>query len=849
VGAIYRHPNQNLDIFTDALQTIFSKICKLKCPCILAGDTNINLLKVESNAPTEHYLNNLLLHNFMPLILLPTRITNKSATLIDHIYYNEGRYAKKQLNIYSGNILSDISDHLPNFIILSNSIKKHEINNRPLIRLYSAKNKTQFNNCLASIDWSMILHSCNDVNVCFNRFISILQDTFESCFPLIRQSRKAHKDKDWITTGIKASSKHKDYLFQKWQITKNDSDEMSYRSYKKIYSVVLKKAQMMYYNKLFDNKNNSIKKLWSNLNKICSNSKNSNVKNKIDKIVDDCGREITSCSDISNCFNEYFCSVGSNLFKKIPVISKHFSEYLNKPVTKSIYVEDVTAHEVFNLIKSLKSNKSSGPDGLNCGLLKENAYLLCGPLSYMYNLSLISGIVPDKFKIAKVVPIFKKGSTTQLGNYRPISLLSIFNKLLEKVVYSRLINFLTKNNIIYKYQFGFRKNYSTSLALLDVLDMCYNNIDNSNKVVGIFLDLQKAFDSVDHQILLYKIQYYGIRGFMFDWLKNYLSDRKQYTVVNNVSSNIGSINYGVPQGSVLGPLLFLLYMNDISNAVPENDIKLFADDTNIFIFGPTFSVIEKQANICLKKLELWFNANKLSINIDKTYYTVFNCKTKDDVTLNLLINGQQIDKVSSIKYLGVFIDERFNWTVHIDHVFSKIVKFTSLFYKLKTVVPKHCLSKLYYAFVFPYINYGVEVYANCSNSALDKLNKLNNKLLRILLDRNYTTPNIELYRLFNVLPIDLLHEMKLLEIVHKYYYHKDLLPEIFQEYFLPNYTIHQYNTRNKLDLHMSAVNSSFGQRRCVFRGSKYWNELPSYLKSISSTFLFKNNIKHYLLWR
>jgi len=497
-------------------------------------------------------------------------------------------------------------------------------------------------------------------------------------------------------------------------------------------------------------------------------------------------------------------------------------------------LEETSECEISNLISSFKSNESSGPYGISCGLLKENVHLLSTPLCYIFNLSLTTSVVPDKFKIAKVVPVYKKGSTTLTSNYRPISLLSIFNKLLEKVVYSRLFNFLNKNHALYKFQFGFRKHHSTSLSLLDVMDMCYKNIDKNNKAIGIFLDLQKAFDTVDHKVLLCKLQYYGICGLLFNWLKHYLSNRKQYTVVNGVSSSINDISCGVPQGSVLGPLLFLIYMNDISYAVPDHDLKLFADDTNVFIFGPDLTVLEYKANLCLANLELWFRANKLSINIDKTCYTLFSSTKKNSaaISLNLLINGQRISKVASCKYLGVIIDEALAWNEHIDYLYKKLLKFTSLFYKLRSFVPKNCLYKLYYAFVFPHINYGAEVYANCTKSSIDKLNTLNNKILRILLHTNYETPNIDLYRTFNVLPISLLHEMKLLELIQKYYYHKYLLPDIFQHYFITNISIHQHHTRNVQNLHLPTVNSNAGQRSSLNPASKFWNTFQNFLKAI-----------------
>jgi hypothetical protein len=359
---------------------------------------------------------------------------------------------------------------------------------------------------------------------------------------------------------------------------------------------------------------------------------------------------------------------------------------------------------------SLSNNKSPGPDEISAKLLKENCYIFCEPLQYIYNLSLCTGVVPQKLKFAKVIPVFKQGDSTSASNYRPISLLSIFNKMLEKLVHRRLYSFFDKYNVLYKYQFGFRKNHSTSLAVLEVIDTCYKNLDNNNKILGIYFDLSKAFDTVDHTILLSKLFHYGIRGTMHDWLTSYLSNRMQYTVVNNVSSKIGSISCGVPQGSVLGPLLFLIYMNDIHKAVPNKDLKLFADDTNLFLFGSDLKILEAEANDCLKKLEFWFYANKLSLNTEKTCYTAFKCNNKaqlDLLTFSLIINGKQINKVSSCKYLGVYIDDNFQWNEHIDYVYKKIVRFVGICYKLKGTVPKECLYKLYYAFIYPYIQYGV----------------------------------------------------------------------------------------------------------------------------------------------
>ena len=373
---------------------------------------------------------------------------------------------------------------------------------------------------------------------------------------------------------------------------------------------------MLYYNSQFDTSVNGIKQIWSNLNRVCSAKKGKNNINAIDKLISS-GQEIVDPVKISNTFNEYFCDIGPSLVRNLPKAKSSGTEYMSSSPVDTIFVDPVTLNELHLLILSLNCNKSCGSDGISPRLVKDNVHLLCEPLVYLYNLSLMNGIVPDKLKIAKIIPVFKKGDSRIVSNYQPISSLSIFDKLLEKIVYKRLYDFLRKNNVLYKYQFGFRKNHSTAMAILEAVDFCYENMDSNNKIVGIYFDLQKAFDTVDHNLLLNKLYHVGIRGLMHNWLTNYLSNRKQYTSINGVFSEMGDIVCGVPQGSVLGPLLFLIYVNDISTAVSDNSLRLFADDTNLFIFGSDLSELETTANDYLKKMEEWFVANKLNLNVEK----------------------------------------------------------------------------------------------------------------------------------------------------------------------------------------------------------------------------------------
>ena len=273
VGGIYRHPNQSIQSFTNLLEQNLIKINKGKTPCFITGDFNIDFLKAENNRIIMDYLNNLLLYNFLPVLLLPTRITRKTATLIDHIYYYEGNNKKNGAKLMSGNLFADLSDHLPNFALLVNNLKKIDYNSRPYIRLYTKANKDKFHDELKNIKWNQILYFSDDVNQCFNEFITIIKKLHDTCFPFTRMSRRAYKDKKWITKGLKISINHKNNLYRIWLETRNKVDEERYNEYKKLYRNLAKIAETQYYKKEFDKKIHSTKQIWNNLNKVCSAKK------------------------------------------------------------------------------------------------------------------------------------------------------------------------------------------------------------------------------------------------------------------------------------------------------------------------------------------------------------------------------------------------------------------------------------------------------------------------------------------------------------------------------------------------------------------------------------------------
>ena len=706
-----------------------------------------------------------------------------------------------------------------------------------------------FNYALKNSNWSCV-YSETDVNTAYDNFINIVTTAYEKSFPLVRLSRKRSKDKAWITSALKKSSKTKNNLYKKWITTRNKEDEILYKEYRAVYRKVALEAESLYYQQLFDCRNNNLKQLWNNLNSICS-FKNKACKTNINELIAN-GVKLTDPADISNGFNDYFSSIGDRLVKELEMNNQgighnDFSKYCNKPIKNSMFLAPVTNEEIQQLIKNLRNGKSPGPDNIGPGLVKEASSVLCEPLLYIYNLSFSSGIVPSRLKVAKVIPIHKNGDKNIAGNYRPISLLSIFDKLLERIMYHRLYSYLQKHSILYRYQFGFRHNHSTSLALIEVVDNILQHLDNNEKIIGLYLDLQKAFDTVNHNILLNKLSNYGVRGLAHQWFKSYLHDRKQYTCINNANSRLANITCGVPQGSVLGPLLFLIYINDIGNAVPEETVKLFADDTNLFVAGKTIALANEKANQSITLLNQWFLANKLSLNTNKTCYMVFPPDIAHSVHVEL--NGNDLLCVHNFKYLGVVIDDELKWTDHIMHVYKKLLKFTGIFYKLRDKLPPAVLKNMYYAFVHSHVLYAVEIYANTCPTYLDKLVKLNNKILRIIQNKPFRSHVADLYIQYKTLPIPLLHEQQLLLFVYKVLNCPYVLPEVFTGYFDFNNILHSHNTRSSKNIHMYRANSTFGQRSLKYKAANLWNELPLEVKEqrYSSVGRLKLILTSYLL--
>ena len=469
------------------------------------------------------------------------------------------------------------------------------------------------------------------------------------------------------------------------------------------------------------------------------------------------------------------------------------------------------------------------------------------PLTHVINKSLKEVVFPSELKLAKVVPIFKAGTTNKITNYRPISVLSFFSKVFEKIIYHKLIDFLDHNDILYCYQFGFRQRHSTQQAIITLVNKITSCLDCGDLVIGIFLDLKKAFDTVDHKILLKKLYAYGIRGVALKLLESYLSGRSQYVVYDYQKSATLSITCGVPQGSVLGPLLFIIYMNDICNVSQLLFTVLYADDTCVLVNGKSLNLIIETVNSELQLLSTWLKSNKLSLNTTKSYYAVFHrarMKLPNNY-IKLKIDNTNIKEVQSIKYHGVILDNKLSWIQHISYVKSKISKGIGIMYKARNYVNKNALLGLYHSYIYPYLIYCIESWGTASNCHIDPLYILQKRILRILTFSNYDVPSELLFRYTNILPLCKLVHYRIGIMMYKYANY--LLPPVINSLYTANSDIHEHNTRQKHLLHTNKGSTNQFNKCFSNISARVWNALQKAIDVNVSASKFKHISKTYLL--
>ena len=832
LGNVYRPPNTDISEFNNRLNYLLGKIRDENKLLYIMGDFNINLLNESTHIETSQFLDSLYSDSIFPLITRPTRVCQTNATLIDNIFCNDLEFN----TFFNGVFFTDISDHFPIFCIKINLCHTSSVSHIK-IRNLSHNNMSKFDEKLCSVNWNNICN-INEANEAFETFYSKFNEIYNECFPIVTLKSKYKTRKLWLTDGLKCSIKIKNKLYIKSKRNPSNQNIDEYKVYKNKLNRLLKLAERNHYSQVLNDNRNDLKKSWKIIKEVINKAKNNTLPNKF-KISD---KFITDSKIISDSFNSYFTNIGKNLASKIPNSNLNPLHYIESTNEKTMVMYEASEDEIINVIKLLKQS-APGPDGIHSKIIKSSYAKFIKPLKHTLNLSLSQGIFPKELKIAHVTPVYKSGDKFSINNYRPISLLSVFSKILEKLMYNRLLKFINKWKILYEFQFGFRENYGTSLALIYLVDKLCQALSNGDYIIGVCIDLTKAFDTVNHEILFDKLYKYGIRGVAMKWIRSYLNERSQCVNYNNEISYKSTISCGVPQGSILGPLLFLIYVNDLAKVSKLLFFIMFADDTNIFITGKNLRSMIDTLNGELTQITEWLNANKISLNISKTQFMVVSGSKAISKTLSdVIINDHKIDMVNCVKFLGVYIDNKLSWSQHITYIKSKISKAIGIICKARKSLDKTVLITLYYSFVHSYFTYGIDIWGNAHKKYLDSIFLLQKKVMRIIKCVGPRDSTDQIFKDFKVLKLSQLYNVSVAIFMYKFV--KGNLPEIFYSMYTVNGNIHRYNTRRAHYFTIPYCRLQISQQQIRYTGVKVWNYLISRKFDYNcSLHVFRKNVK------
>jgi len=844
IGLVYRSPNSNESDFVANINAILNQLENEHKNLIILGDMNIDLLRMDTHTNSNLYFSSFISNGFIPAVTLPTRVTHTSCTLIDHIFAKLKNHTFK-----AGSLTTDITDHFTNFILCPIKVTKEKVKHVSY-RNFSETNIQHLQTALANHDWSLVT-SISDVDRCYSKFLEIFQEKFENYIPLITRkfNKYQHKTEPWITKALLQSMKTRDKMHCRMMKIENplarQTAEYEYKRFRNMLNQLIKLSKKNYWNTVLGNYNKDVKTTWNHINQMLGKSRK-----QFDFPSTFHYNNVTLSTplEIANGFNSFYINIGPNLARNLPSSTHSFRNYLSQSNSAdSFFMQPSNEHEIKTIVKAMKCKTSSGFDSISPKLLQGTIVGISSPLTHVINLSLEKGEVPNLMKLAKVIPVHKGGETSSIVNYRPISLLPTFSKVLERVVYKRLLHFLKQHKVLTPSQYGFQASLSTELAILELQDRIASALSCGSWCLGVFLDLSKAFDTINHNILLSKLESYGIRGLALSWFKSYLTNRKQYTFVKNANSDTRLISCGVPQGSILGPLLFLVYVNDIRNVVENGCPILFADDTNILYTHNNLTALCHIANLELERISQWFTLNKLSVNTSKTKVIVFHRRHMQyqPTDIQISLNNTTLEKVSSLKFLGVYIHENLSWKMHVDHICKKISKSLGMLYRLKHQLPEYILLQLYNSLVLSHVNYCISVWGNVSEADKKRIFVLQKKALRCISNSPYNCHTNPLFVKYNLMKFNDIYRVSCCKLY--FHFKKGTLP-IFHASKFNIQSQRNINTRQSHDISSPLIRYEVGKNCLVPKVAEAWNSLPLQLKTcMKSLNTFKKIIKsHYI---
>lgn len=763
IVSIYRSPSySNIDNFLNSIQALMISLKSFQNIAII-GDLNVNIGEGSVDRHLQQYLTTMASFGLLPTHTLPTR----KESCLDHILL--------KCNVPATTLVLDtaVTDHYPTLLCLS---CKHISNyTNSLVRYVTKLDYVEIQKEIQLTDFSEVL-SITDANMAADKFIAIINVIMKNHSKLIKIPRSKRNIKPWITPGLIRCIKNRDKLhFKQKKNPNNVNIKITYLRYRNFLTGLLRRIKLEYERNELRKAKNDPKATWRAIRKITNTVSNHDQPTELLK---------TDVRSSLNKVNSYFVNVGRNLANDIkppnycPPLSQ---KYLPKTsISNSLGIISTNESQVLNIIQGLRGNCATGCDGIPAKLIKDSRLILAPSIAHICNLSFESGVFPNAFKKALVSPIFKSGDRHEVSNYRPISILTSLSKILERILNINLTNFLNKYNVIARNQFGFRSGVSTEDAVVSLTDAIVRRIDKKHKCYAIFLDLSKAFDTVSVPKLVSKMENAGVRGNSLAIFNDYLRNRVQCVKIGDNVSSENPIDIGVPQGSILGPTLFQIYVNDLCNlSIPFCDIFTYADDTALVVHGKSWLEAKSNAEKSLEIVMDWLSLNLLTLNLQKTKFIRFSiagsikppldsclirAHTCSGITTNC--NCLSIDMVANLKYLGIHIDERLDWKTHIENTSKRCRKLMYLFRGLRQVADMDLLKMIYITLCQSILTYCIPVWGGTHKTTLIFLERSQRAVLKVMASKCIDYPTSKLYHECGVLTIRQLYIQKIVTRKH-----------------------------------------------------------------------------------